>query len=60
MMIEETLIQYGALGATLIWFMWFTVFTQKKSREEGEQTRKVIENNTLALNTFCNAYIPKK
>jgi hypothetical protein len=41
-MIEEILLQYGAIGACLVFFMWFFVRYQT-------DMKKVIENNTIAV-----------
>jgi hypothetical protein len=42
MVFEETLIQYGAIGACLVYFMYDKVKFQTNMT-------KVVENNTIAL-----------
>jgi hypothetical protein len=41
-MIEEILLQYGAIGACLVFFMWFFV-------RYNTDMKRVIENNTIAV-----------
>lgn len=60
-MIEEVLVQYGALGACMLLFMGFFYRYYTDSKEFQGSIKTVVENNTIALTKVYEviAHCPK-
>ena len=51
-MIEETLLQYGAVGALCLGLLSIIVWQQKRDEKLKDRLSTVIENNTIAMTRF--------
>lgn len=51
-MIEETLLQYGAVGALCVGLLSIIIWQQKRDEKLKDKLSQVIENNTIAMTRF--------